>query len=103
MKVQNSNLDFHFVQCTLMCIEPSLETYVDDNFVTITKMKHPRSNKNSNGQNLSIHYYANRLVLNKEKTQIMLITKDKNQLINFKNTLNNKVVKHQPRVKILGN
>ena len=23
------------------CTEPSLETYVDDNFVTITKIKHP--------------------------------------------------------------
>ena len=87
------------------CTQPTLETYIDDNYIITTKSNFTTIKESIQDIMKKVGEYtsANRLALSKDKTQIMLISKDKNLKQNFKINLSGKEVKHRNNVKILGN
>ena len=87
------------------CPAPSLRTFVDDGYV-LGKRKDDETFLDSIQKTMSkLENYmsANRLLLNSDKSQVMLFTKDKEIKKNFKIILKGKTIKHKTEVTILGN
>ena len=62
-----------------ICLEPSLQTFVDDGYIVGTKEDDESYQEAIHNTMKRIHNYmsANRLVLNEDKSQIMLLTSNK--------------------------
>ena len=95
----------HNPQEQLNCPEPTIDTYVDDNYVLIPKRNNPnlKAAIYKTMDKISDYTNANRLQLNKDKTQILIVSKNKTEYKNFSIKLDNKEVKNKTKVKILGN
>ena len=95
----------HNPQEQMECKRTNLETYVDDNYLTVTTQDKGTLNEAIYEAMNKVQCYtaANRLMLNKDKSQIMIITKDTNLRENFSIILDNKEIRHSRSVKILGN
>ena len=87
------------------CNATSLETYVDDNYLIATKgdNKDLKEAVQKTMDKISDYTNTNRLQLNSDKSQIMIVTKDRKLRENFNIVLENKTVRHQRKVRILGN
>ena len=88
-----------------ICKNTNIKTFVDDCPLIITKRDKPTLQEAIKESMDLIEEYtsSNRLQLNKQKTQIMVVTKSNQIRENFSITLHNKVIKHQPTAKVLGN
>jgi hypothetical protein len=96
----------HNPEQELNCSQPSVSTYVDDWVVTIREIMNRSLQDGINYTMLKLQDYmaANMLVMNTDKTLLMIISKNtnkKNQTI-IPNTNPELVVKHSPSMKILG-
>ena len=86
------------------CSQPSIETFVDDNFVSI-KIEKQQDMKDQIIQTIKkIQNYmdSNKLALNAKKTKIMILSNNKTTKKNFSIQVQDKIIKHSSRVKILG-
>ena len=87
------------------CKETQATTYVDDIYLKITKGKN-KSLKESIIKSINMieeYTVANRLSLNKEKTQLMLISEDNKLKKSLELEFKGKVIRHKKKVKVLGN
>ena len=85
------------------CKEPNISTFVDDNYV-IMKRKDDKSMEES-GQTMSklkSYMDANKLALNKDKSKILLVTKNQTLKDEFSVIMDGRTVRHSQSVKILG-
>ena len=87
------------------CKNQDLKTFVDDAYIQAMKTPNKTFEELTIKTMSTVETYMknNRLSLNKEKTQVMLFTKNTNEKTNFKVMLNNKEIKHKNTVTILGN
>ena len=87
-----------------LCTKPNTKTFIDDSLVKVNEEQDiPIEMTIRNTMDLIEDYTsANKLCLNPQKTQIMLISKDKIKKQNFKIIINNKEIKHSTNVNILG-
>ena len=89
------------------CVEPNTKSFVDDEFIVITKKKDdptPLKDKIEEAMKKITEYtLANKLALNQEKSLIMIVTKKAQLREHFEIQLGNKMIKHQKNVRILGN
>ena len=92
---------------TLMrqCKQTNAKTFVDDIFLRARPAIGQTMPQAIHKTMETVHEYmrANKLQLNPQKSQIMLITNDDDLKKNFKITLNEKVIKHKAEMVILGN
>ena len=89
----------------LECPRTNAKTFVDDAYL-LTRTKDDQSMEDAIVETMNkVEDYmrSNRLSLNKDKTQFMLITKDDLLKKNLAIEMSGKVVKHQRELKILGN
>ena len=88
----------------ILCKQPNIDTFIDDNFVRITKPKDD-SIENEVAKTMDkIKDYmdANKLALNAEKTKIMIVTKNKSTREDFEIQIDDKKIKHSKQMKVLG-
>ena len=88
------------------CCRPSLKFFVDDALTLVTREPQHNNMKEAITQameDLTEYMDNNKLILNPDKSQIMLWTKDDNERRHFQIELEGKIVKHQKEVTILGN
>ena len=86
------------------CRKPNISTFVDDNFVIVKRQPNQtmQESVNQTMDKLKTYMDANKLALNKDKSKILIISKDKNMKENFQVNLDGKIVKHSKNVTILG-
>ena len=87
------------------CAKPDLKTFVDDAYVHTVKVGDKTMTQTITETMKTIETYMdnNKLKLNQDKTQILLLTKDTNLKKQFQIQLGGKNIKHQNNVTILGN
>ena len=97
----------HTPQEQVECPEPNAKTFVDDEYILITRSKDDKTPVNDKinqvMEKVATYTQANKLALNQDKTLIMLVTKNKDLRKNFQIELGGKRITHQKNVKILGN
>ena len=88
----------------LECKQPNLKTYIDDTYILILKEKEVELEQTIKKamEKVSTYTEANKLHLNSSKTQIMILTKDREKRKQFEIELGEKTVKHSMNVNILG-
>ena len=90
------------------CNQPNAKTFVDDVGVIITKRKDDDINSLHNMistamDKISQYTAANQLALNKEKSAILIVWKNKKLKKNFEIKLGGKIIRNRDSLKILGN
>ena len=84
-------------------IEPNLKTFIDDSLIKVNGK--PDKNLIETVKKVidKVEEYAacNKLCLNPEKSQVMVITKKKEIKDNFNLEVNKKIIKHSPQIKVL--
>ena len=87
------------------CQEPRAKTFVDDTFIHITKKENESMTEavNDTMEQVIVYMEANKLALNSDKSQVMIISKDNEMKRNFSVTMNDKIIKHKDQITILGN
>ena len=87
------------------CQKPRAKTFVDDTFIHVTKKEDETMIEavNDTMEKVVIYMKANKLALNSDKSQVMVISKNNAMKSNFAVTMNNKVIKHKEEITILGN
>ena len=87
------------------CEQTNAKTFMDDVFLRARPKPDQTMHQAIDETMEIVHDYmnANKLQLNPQKSQIMLISKDKKFKNNFKITLNDKIIKHKAEMIVLGN
>ena len=83
----------------------NLKTFVDDILIHLKKNQHNTIDQAIHNTMSKVKLYtdANRLQLNCNKTKIMIISKDTTLKKEFQITIDNRLLRHSPQLKILGN
>ena len=84
--------------------QPNIDTFVDDNFVRITKPVNDTLENEVKKTMSKIQDYmdANRLALNADKTKIMIVSKQAKTKREFEIEIGDKIIKHSKQMKVLG-
>ena len=79
-------------------------TFVDDNYVKVLKPENKSLQEEvyKTMEKIKIYMDSNKLALNSDKSKIIIISKNNKTKENFQVTLQGKLIKHSPNVKILG-
>ena len=85
------------------CKHPGIDTFVDDNYVKIEKVdKSLEKHVTETMEEIKNYMDANKMALNPEKSQILIVSKNRSIKDNFTVTMDGKEIKHSPEVNILG-
>ena len=87
------------------CPKLSLKTFVNDGYVLGTKEddKTFEESISKTMNKIQNDMSANRLILNEDKSQVMLFTKNKEEKLKFEMEMKGKIIRHRTEVTILGN
>ena len=87
------------------CRETNISTFVDDAFPIFEKKPNMTMAESVQQDMKTLKDYmdSNKLALNTDKTQLMLVSKDMNAKKDFAVEINGKIIKHNNKIKIVGN
>ena len=87
------------------CKKQNLKTFVDDNFIIVKKLEAMNLNQSivETMRKVKIYMDYNRLKLNASKSKIMLISNKQELKKEFEIQIEDKIIKHSPKLELLGN
>ena len=85
------------------CTAPGIEMFVNDNYVKIVRTdKSLEQHVTDTVNRIKTYMDANKMTLNPDKSQVLVVTKDMNLVQKFQIQMDGKTIKHSPMVKISG-
>ena len=97
--------EMHNPKDEMNCKGTKAKTFVDDAILTTTQGQHKDITQaiETTIEKMENYMKSNKLCLNKDKTKVMILTKNDNLKKNFKMVVQEKTITHQKNLKILGN
>ena len=85
--------------------DQNVKTFVDDNFIIVRKNQNSDLKESITQSMERVKHFmdANKLKLNSSKTKIMLISNKTDAKTNFQIQIEDKTIRHSPKLKLLGN
>ena len=86
------------------CKRPNIKTFIDDCLIKVTKKEDSNLSEEVAELMTKVEEYAaaNLLVVNPDKTKVVIVSKDEQVKKDFTIKLNGEVIKHSTEVKVLG-
>ena len=92
--------EIHDPEAQRKCKEPNAKTFVDDTFIKVTKKEDESMEKAVLNTMVKVECYmkANKLALNSDKSQVMVVSNNTEIKKNFEVIMNGKKVRHKEHI-----